>query len=325
MGEDDSSNPHGGSTTASSSPSQPTIAELSAQVAQLIQMQTQTSKLILNQDPTKMTPTSTQTTTPTSNQTTTLNPNQTTIPTTITYEASAAQIGIKLDGTNYALWSQVGWLINSLEQSLIGNFIRFSTAKAVWDAIATTYYDGTDTSQVYDLKRRVSRMRQAGGSIETYYNTLQSLWREIDFRRPNMMEYESDIKRYNDILQEDRVYIFLDGLDDRLDKARSDVLHMTPFPTVDQAYAYVRREDVRQAVMMGSSDRATGAGLAAKSAPRSGLPTRAGQPHNSSTAAHLQIQSYATAADCSRPRNNNNQSSRVWHVRMLSAKQRSIA
>ncbi|XP_020421225.1 uncharacterized protein LOC109949576 [Prunus persica] len=277
MGEDDSSNPHGGSTTASSFPSQPTIAELSAQVAQLMQMQTQTSKLILNQDPTKTTPTSTQTTTPTSNQTTTLNPNQTTIPTTITYEASAAQIGIKLDGTNYALWSQ----------SLIGNFIRFSTAKAVWDAVATTYYDGTDTSQVYDLKRRVSRMRQAGGSIETYYNTLQSLWREIDFRRPNMMEYESDIKRYNDILQEDRVYIFLDGLDDRLDKARSDVLHMTPFPTVDQAYAYVRREDVRQAVMMGSSDRATGAGLAAKNAPRSGPPTRAGQPHNSSTAAHL--------------------------------------
>ncbi|KAI5342547.1 hypothetical protein L3X38_010422 [Prunus dulcis] len=335
MGEDDSSNPHGGSTTASSSPSQPTIAELSAQVAQLIQMQTQTSKLILNQDPTKTTPTSTQTTTPTSNQTTTLNLNQTTIPTTITYETSAAQIGMKLDGTNYALWSQVvelyisgknklgyingdlpqppstaptfprwrtensivkGWLINFLEQSLIGNFIRFSTAKAVWDAIATTYYDGTGTSQVYDLKRRVSRMRQAGGSIETYYNTLQSLWREIDFRRPNMMGYESDIKRYNDILQEDRVYIFLDGLDDHLDKARSDVLHMTPFPTIDQAYAYVRHEDVKQAVMTGSSDRATGAGLAAKSGPRSGPPTRAGQPHNSSTAAHLQIQSYATAA-----------------------------
>ncbi|KAI5329049.1 hypothetical protein L3X38_028446 [Prunus dulcis] len=183
MGEDDSSNPHGCSTTAFSSHSQPTIAELSAQVAQLMQMQTHTSKLILNQDPTK--------TTPTSNQTT-LNPNQTTIPTKITYEASAAQICIKLDGTNYALWSQVvelyisgkdklgyingdlpqppstaptfprwrtensivkGWLINSLEQSLIGNFIRFSTAKAVWDAIATTYYDGTDISQVYDLKR----------------------------------------------------------------------------------------------------------------------------------------------------------------------------
>ncbi|CAL8152254.1 unnamed protein product [Prunus armeniaca] len=100
------------------------------------------------------------------------------------------------------------------------------------------------------------------------------------------MEYESDIKRYNDILQEDRVYIFLDDLDDRLDKARSDVLHMTPFPTVDHAYAYVRREDVRQAVMMGSSA-PTGTGLTAKSVPRSGPPTHARQPHNSSIAAHL--------------------------------------
>ena len=89
MGEDDSPNPHGGSTTASSFPSQPTIAELSAQVAQLMKMQTQTSNPILNQDPNQTTPNSTQTTTPDSNQTTTLNPNQTTIPTTITYEASA--------------------------------------------------------------------------------------------------------------------------------------------------------------------------------------------------------------------------------------------
>ncbi|CAL2258045.1 unnamed protein product [Prunus armeniaca] len=43
---------------------------------------------------------------------------------------------------------------------------------------------------------------------------------------------------------------------------------MTLFPTVDQAYAYVCREDLRQAVMMGSLA-PTGAGLVVKSAPRS--------------------------------------------------------
>ncbi|CAL2267119.1 unnamed protein product [Prunus armeniaca] len=47
-------------------------------------------------------------------------------------------------------------------------------------------------------------------------------------------------------------------------------------------------------MMMGSSA-PTGACLAAKSAPLSGPSTRAGQPQNSSTAANLQIQSYATA------------------------------
>ncbi|KAJ9170163.1 hypothetical protein P3X46_018291 [Hevea brasiliensis] len=84
-----------------------------------------------------------------------------------------------------------GWLINSMEPSL------------VWDSIATTYFDGSDSSQVYDLRRRVSRMWQGGGSIEKYYNDLQ------------------------------RVYIFLDGLGDRLDNIKSDVLQLKPFPTIE--------------------------------------------------------------------------------------------
>ena len=150
-----------------------------------------------------------------------------------TYDTSAVQIGIKLDGTNYALWSQVvemyisgkdklgynngdflqpeptdltfrrwrtenaivkEWLINSMDPTLISNFIRFPTAKMVWDSVATTYFDGTDTSQVYDLKRRVTKMRQVGGSIEKYYNDLQGLWKEIDFRRPNPMNCATDIQ-----------------------------------------------------------------------------------------------------------------------------------
>ena len=68
-----------------------------------------------------------------------------------------------------------GWLINSMDPSLIANFIRFPTAKQVWDSAATTYFDGTDTSQVYDLRHRVTCMKQVGGSIEKYYNDLQGL------------------------------------------------------------------------------------------------------------------------------------------------------
>lgn len=71
------------------------------------------------------------------------------------------------------------------------------------------------------------------------------LWREIDFRRPNPMTCAADIERYNLSIQEDWVYVFLDGLDDRLDKVRVYVLQMQPFPTVKQAYARVRREDAR--------------------------------------------------------------------------------
>ncbi|KAF2288640.1 hypothetical protein GH714_009742 [Hevea brasiliensis] len=156
-----------------------------------------------------------------------------------TIDSTIVLINIKLNDSNYALWSQViemyisgkdklgyingdlpqppetdpsfckwrtenaivkGWLINSMEPSLVGNFIRFSTAKQVWDSIATTHFDGSDSSQVYDLRRRVSRMWQGGGSIEKYYNDLQGLWHEIDFRRPNPMECATNIQKYNSLL-----------------------------------------------------------------------------------------------------------------------------
>lgn len=63
------------------------------------------------------------------------------------------------------------------------------------------------------------------------------------------------------MVQEDRVYLFLDGLDDRLDNVRADVLQMQPFPTVEQAYARVRREDMRQAVMMAHTDTTNAAAM----------------------------------------------------------------
>ncbi|KAK2632435.1 hypothetical protein EUGRSUZ_L01554, partial [Eucalyptus grandis] len=117
-----------------------------------------------------------------------------------------------------------GWLINSMDSALIGNLIHFPTAKAVLDSVATVFIDGTDVSQ-------------ASGPTEKYYNDLRGLWREVDFRRPNLMTCPRDIERYNALVQEDHVYHFLDGLDDRLDKVRANVLQMHPFLTVEQAHA----------------------------------------------------------------------------------------
>jgi hypothetical protein len=63
------------------------------------------------------------------------------------------------------------------------------------------------------------------------------------------MECATDIHHYNALVQEYRVYLFLDGLDDRLDHIRGDVLQMRPFPSIEQAYAHVRREALQQSVM----------------------------------------------------------------------------
>lgn len=91
--------------------------------------------------------------------------------------------GIILDDTNYQLWSQLmemhigarnklgflngdtkkpesgekqienwltennhvkSWLIDSMSLTLILRFIRLKTAEEIWEAVAKTFYDGTD-------------------------------------------------------------------------------------------------------------------------------------------------------------------------------------
>ena len=58
------------------------------------------------------------------------------------------------------------------------------------------------------------------------------------------MECSKDVQRYTAILEEEKVYVFLDGLDDQLDQVKSTVLQMQPFPTIEQAYMCIRREMV---------------------------------------------------------------------------------
>jgi hypothetical protein len=145
-------------------------------------------------------------------------------------------------------------LINSLETRLRGSFIRYPIAKDVWKAVATTFYDGNDAAQVLALNKKVFRTKQVGRSVEEYYNELQGLWQAIDFRRPNPMVYPEEIENFNKFVQETRVYMFLDGLDDRLDRVHADVVQAVSFPTVEQAYARVRQETTRQGVMLKSGD-----------------------------------------------------------------------
>ena len=57
-----------------------------------------------------------------------------------------------------------------MDSSLVSTFIWYPNAKEVWDAIAVTFFDGNDTAQVYELRRRVSRLSKNGGSLEKFYN-----------------------------------------------------------------------------------------------------------------------------------------------------------
>ena len=76
------------------------------------------------------------------------------------------------------------------------------------------------------------------------------LWKEIDRRMPNPMTCSQDITAFNNFIQRQRLYQFLTGINENLDKERRDLLHMDPLPIVDVAYATIRREISRRKIMI---------------------------------------------------------------------------
>ena len=64
----------------------------------------------------------------------------------------------------------------------------------------------------------------------------------IDRKQPNLMKCSNDITTFNKIKQEERLYQFLTGIDEKFEVIRRDHLMQEKTPSVESAYAVVWRE-----------------------------------------------------------------------------------
>lgn len=154
----------------------------------------------------------------------------------------------------YHTWTQqdsmvISWIIKNIESDLVNQYLDYPTARDLWKGIESTFSSGSDELQIFDLTIKANSIKQNKDSIETFYGKLVAIWKETDRRMSNPMECPKDKTTYNGILQRTRLYQFLAGINDDFDKDRRDLLLQRPLPTVDQAYASIRREIARRGIM----------------------------------------------------------------------------
>ncbi|XP_015057450.1 uncharacterized protein LOC107003644 [Solanum pennellii] len=113
--------------------------------------------------------------------------------------------------------------------------------------------ENIDGDLIYDLNTKATSMKQGIDTIEVYFSKLNTLWKEIDRRMPNPMKCAEDITLFNSFIQRQRLYQFLAGVNDSLDKEKRDILNLDPLTTIDAAYATIRREIARRGIMTGNS------------------------------------------------------------------------
>ncbi|XP_073219663.1 uncharacterized protein [Cicer arietinum] len=123
----------------------------------------------------------------------------------------------------YRFWKSensviIAWLLSNMESTIKKPFMFLPTAKEVWEAVKETYSNIQNSSQIFDLKSRLWHTKQGDRDHEN-----------------------------------DRVFMFLVGLNKRLDEVRGRILGKIPLSSLREAFSEVRREEARQGVMMGKS------------------------------------------------------------------------
>ncbi|CAL8998462.1 unnamed protein product [Prunus brigantina] len=88
------------------------------------------------------------------------------------------------------------WMLRTMEPSLLNMFHTLPTAKEIWDAVNQMFYDGSDISQLYELRCQATHLKQEGRHVSTYFAELKAIWLELDKRRPFQMKCADDMKTF---------------------------------------------------------------------------------------------------------------------------------
>ena len=145
----------------------------------------------------------------------------------------------------------LAWLINSMEAAFGQTYLFLPTAKDLWDAVQETYLDLGNAAQMFEIKTKLEDIKQGSYSVTQYYNILQNAWQKLDLFYNMEWKCAEDNAHYCKILEKERAFDFLAGLNKELDEVRGQILGKEPLPSVREIFSEVQREKSRPKVTLG--------------------------------------------------------------------------
>ncbi|PWA73592.1 hypothetical protein CTI12_AA259020 [Artemisia annua] len=171
----------------------------------------------------------------------------------------------KLTGSqNYRAWRGAMEIGLSTKRKL--GFIKGTVVRSATDPNLAELWDTcnnmkrfalSDGSRKYKLNKDTYEISQSGGSISEYYTKMKCVWEELD--NVNVLpaitvtpEISMFLTALNQQKEEQRLFQFLNGLDEHYGNLRSQLLLMTPLPNVESACSMLQQEE-SQRVLFGAN------------------------------------------------------------------------
>ncbi|KAJ0860142.1 putative RNA-directed DNA polymerase [Helianthus annuus] len=148
-----------------------------------------------------------------------------------------------------------GWLNAAMEKE-IRNSVKFAdTAEEIWSDLKERFAK-ENAPRAYELKQSLTVTRQEGVSVSNYYTRLRVLWDELQSVLPtpkcSCKGCSCGVgKKLVELKEKEKLYEFLLGLDAEFSTIRTQILAMSPTPTLGAAYHLVSEDEQQRLVATG--------------------------------------------------------------------------
>ncbi|KAK9077344.1 hypothetical protein SSX86_005681 [Deinandra increscens subsp. villosa] len=150
--------------------------------------------------------------------------------------------------SEFAMWNQcnsmiLSWLTHSVESDLAQGVIHAKTAQQVWNDLRDQFSQ-KNAPAIFQIQKSTATISQGNMSVASYFIKIKNLWDELEaYRTPLTC---NKIKEHLDQIEEDRLMQFLMGLNESYKAIRSNILMMSPLPTVRKAYSLIIQEETQR-------------------------------------------------------------------------------
>ncbi|XP_049936551.1 uncharacterized protein LOC126410542 [Nymphaea colorata] len=143
------------------------------------------------------------------------------------------------------------WIVNSVSPDIQPLILRKKTARDMWIILEQMYGQKKRKVRVYQLMKDVYSLRQGALSVADFYAALKSKWEDLDYHSDIPWRCPHDQMQYMTDKWENRVFLFLSGLNDDFENIRSQILNSDESFSIEDVYSRVEAEEQRRLLSSG--------------------------------------------------------------------------
>ncbi|XP_028768483.1 uncharacterized protein LOC114726085 [Neltuma alba] len=157
----------------------------------------------------------------------------------------------KPEDSRYATWCAednmvMTWLIHSMNTEISENYLLANFAREIWELAKRTFSAKDNTAALLQVKRMLRSLTQGEKMVTQYFSALIKLWQQLDLYEIYHWVCQSDGLNFRKIVEKERCFDFLLGLNVTFEDVRGCIMGMQPLPSLEDVFNMVRYEESRK-------------------------------------------------------------------------------